>query len=291
MMLPLNSNSPAPRYLVLPHEENSAIIKSNKRMYLALTSLSCMISKSFEKYINSLKQKKYREQYQRFIAEGDKTVKEFLQQHHPFEKIIALPQWISNNQNLINSGNEKLIEVTEIQMSKLSGFEMPSPVLMVAEIIKPEINIKEVHSNLNLVLDGIRDPGNMGTIIRIADWFGIKNIFCSPDCADAYNQKTIQSSMGSVCRVNIFETELSKLFIEFNDIAVVGSFLEGKNIFEAKIPNPSFLIIGNESKGISNELEKFIKLKVTIPQKGKAESLNAAVATGILCAAIKNAKV
>ncbi|MCY7410097.1 MAG: RNA methyltransferase [Chitinophagales bacterium] len=259
-------------------------------MYLALTSLSCMISKSFEKYINSLKQKKYREQYQRFIAEGDKTVKEFLQQHQPFEKIIALPQWIANNKVLINSVKEKLIEVTEIQMAKLSGFETPSPVLMVAEIIKPEINSKEVHSNLNLVLDGIRDPGNLGTIIRIADWFGIKNIFCSPDCVETYNPKTIQSSMGSVCRVNIFETELPLLFSEFKNITVVGTFMEGKNIFETVIPIPSFLIIGNESKGISSELEKFIKLKVTIPQTGNAESLNAAVATGILCAAIKNTK-
>ncbi|MBA3648466.1 MAG: RNA methyltransferase [Chitinophagales bacterium] len=245
-----------------------------------------MLSKSFEKYINSLKQKKYRIEYKRFIAEGDKIAGELLNSNLPVEKICATPNWITANESLLEKRKALIEEVSSQQMKKITALSTPSEVLLLAKIPDYKIDQKEVLSNLNLVLDGIRDPGNLGAIIRIADWFNIPQIFCSGDCVDAYNPKVIQASMGSICRIKVFEKNPGSLFEEYPAKVFAATF-NGENIFQAQLSEQGFIIIGNEARGISKELEKYITKKITIPQFGKAESLNAAVATGIVCAAFR----
>ncbi|MFI5134313.1 MAG: RNA methyltransferase [Chitinophagales bacterium] len=245
-----------------------------------------MISKSFEKYINSLKQKKYRRQYQRFIAEGEKTVQEFLSAHFPAEKILALSSWTEKNERW-----KKFYEVeqiSEVQMSRLSTLVSPSAVLMIGMTRENKIDEKKISSQLSLALNGISDPGNLGTIIRIADWFGIENVFCSEDCADAFNPKTIQATMGSMARVKVIEKNLAELFLQFKNVSVYAATLDGKSIHEMKPSQSGFILIGNEAHGISSSLLPFIKHKITIPRIGKAESLNAAVAAGIICSWMKS---
>lgn len=213
---------------------------------------------------------------------------ELLKQQTSFEKIVATAEWLDKNISPFHLPEEKIIAVSEIEMKRISNFNTPAPVMMVADMPEWKMNAAEIRSSMNLVLDDIQDPGNMGTIIRTADWFGINNIFCSEDCVDAYNPKTIQASMGSVTRVKVFETDIANLLKTFSDVAVYGSFLEGENIFEIDFPEQAFLIIGNEAHGISSSLQDFIQHRITIPQYGKAESLNAAVATGVICALLKN---
>ena len=139
-----------------------------------------------------------------------------------------------------------------------------------------------IKGNLSLVLDAIRDPGNMGTIIRLADWFGIKNIFCSMDCADIYNPKVVQATMGSITRVRVEYTDLQTLLQKNNDVRIYASVLNGRDITKMEKLNEGIIVIGNESNGIRDEILKLANVQITIPGKGKAESLNAAVATGII---------
>ena len=259
----------------------------SKTMYLARKPLLNMISKSFEKYINSLKQKKHREERQRFIAEGEKVVAEFLKESWTIEKIIPTSGWIERNPEWVEKFQGELLEVTDREMNRISALVTPSPVMLIAEIPQWKLDERKISTQLHLALDTIQDPGNLGTIIRIADWFGIEHVFCSEDCADAFNPKTVQASMGSLARVKVIETNLQELFIRFNQLTVFGTFTEGENLFEMKPMQRGFILIGNESHGISSSLEKFIQKKISIPRIGKAESLNAAVATGIICAWMK----
>jgi TrmH family RNA methyltransferase len=241
-----------------------------------------MISKSFEKYANSLKQKKYRALHRRFIVEGEKSVAEFLTASFPAEIILALPEWTEKNPQW-----KKLYAVEEInpvQLRRLSSLVAPAPVIMIAKIPDRSIADTEIERSFSIALDGINDPGNLGTIIRIADWFGIANIFCSPDCAEVFSPKTVQASMGSLARANVFETNLTDVFTRFKRVPVFAASLKGKSVFEMKSQTPAFLLIGNESHGISAALQNFVTEHVTIPRIGQAESLNAAVATGIICA-------
>lgn len=256
-------------------------------MYLARTSLQCMLSKSFEKYINSLKHKKYRQQHQRFIAEGEKASSELIKEKFPVEKIFALAEWIESNKAIAETYKEKIIPVNQQEMKRISGFITPSPVLIVGEIPDTQPDQKSIASKFNLVLDGIQDPGNLGTIIRIADWFDIPHVFCSPDCADPWNEKTIHASMGSIARITTTEIPPDILFGKFPDLPVYGAFPEGENLFTIKFPLSGFILIGNEARGISSSLLPFIKQRITISRKGKAESLNAAIAAGIVCAWLK----
>jgi len=267
------------------HDESESRIIENKTQYIARMRFRGMVSKSFEKYINSLKQKKYRRQYHRFIAEGEKTVQEFLNERFPIEKILALPSWTEKNERWKRF--YKVEEVSETQMERISTLVTSSPVLMIGEIPEYKIDKKKTTSQLSLALDGISDPGNLGTIVRIADWFGIEYVFCSEDCADAYNPKTIQASMGSLARVKTVECRLEGLFAEFSETAVFGTFLEGESIFEMGPVQEGFILIGNEAHGISSTLLPHITHRITVPKIGKAESLNAAVAAGIVCALFK----
>ncbi len=234
-----------------------------------------MLSKNEVKYIQSLFHKKTLSASDVFVAEGVKIVEELLHSNFEIVKIYALAEWIENHKAKKNQH-----EVTEDELKKISNLKTPNQVIA---IVKKRIYRKpeDLKNTVSLVLDGIQDPGNFGTIIRTADWFGITNIIAGTDTVDVYNSKVIQSTMGSFIRTNIFYTDLKK-FLQQATVPVYGALLEGKNVTEAEKIKEKLLVIGNESKGISKNLLPFIQHAITIPRKGKTESLNAAVATGII---------
>jgi TrmH family RNA methyltransferase len=246
-----------------------------------------MLSRNEVKYIQSLYHKKNRDADGVFIAEGVKIINEILHSDFKIKKIYALKDWINENNK-----EENVIEVTEDELKKISGFETPNKVLAIV-LKKPSDKIPDLKNNITLVLDGIQDPGNMGTIIRTANWFGIKNIIASNDTADVYNDKVIKSSMGSFISVNIFYTELKQFLSEIpaasqeEKIPVYGTALDGENINTLPETSECLLIIGNEGKGIRDGIYPFIQKKISIPKFGDAESLNAAVATGIVLACLR----
>ena len=237
-----------------------------------------MITKNQVKYIQSLGQKKSRDAENEFIAEGPKLVNELLLANNcRIIQLYAVPEWINDNPG----SNIETIEVSKSDLKKISQLTTPNQVLAVAE----KINWKEepiVKGNISLVLDAIQDPGNMGTIVRLADWFGIKNIFCSADCADIYNSKVVQATMGSITRVRVDYIDLVPWIKNNNDIRIYATALNGRDITKMEKLTEGIIVIGNESQGISEEIRKFANVQITIPRKGKAESLNAAIATGII---------
>ena len=234
-----------------------------------------MISRSEVKYIQSLYYKKNSTAAEVFIAEGVKILDELLHSDFIIQKIYALKSWIEKNRNIKN-----VVEMSEAELSSVSNFDTPNKVLAIV-YKKNAANLPDVKNKITLMLDGIQDPGNLGTIIRTADWFGIENIIASNDTADVYNSKVIQSTMGSFTRVNIFYTDL-ETFLSSNKIKVFGAAINGENISMLQQFDECILIIGNESKGIRDNVLPFIQKKIAIPGYGKAESLNAAVATGII---------
>ena len=239
-----------------------------------------MLVKQKIKYIQTLGQKKFREQEGLFIAEGPKLVKELLEADAiAVKEVYALKEWVDNNPVL--SANIIITEISEQELEKISQLATPNKVLAIVQQyeVSGEITTKD---SIILALDNIQDPGNLGTIIRIADWFGIKQIVCSLDSADMYNPKVVQSTMGSIARVNVFYTDLKEWLGAQKNIPIYAASLNGENITIIKKINEGIIIIGNESKGISDEIMKLAKVRITIPAKGKAESLNAAVATGII---------
>ena len=236
-----------------------------------------MITKNQVKYIQSLGQKKCRDADQVFIAEGPKIVNELLiAENCNVIQIYALKDWINNTKT-----NAEITEVSADELEKISQLNTPNQVFAIAKIIKWDAN-PVIAGNISLALDTIQDPGNMGTIIRLADWFGIKNVFCSMDCADVYNPKVVQSSMGSVARVRTEYTDLSSFLKKNNDIGIYATVLNGRDITKMEKISEGIIVVGNESKGISEEIFKLANVQITIRGKGKAESLNAAVATGII---------
>ena len=239
-----------------------------------------MISKNQVKYIQSLGQKKSRDIENRFIAEGPKLANELLNAENcRIVQLFALKEWIDENPNA--SKHTEVIELSGVELEKISQLTTPNQVLAVIEKIQWK-NDPEVKGNISLALDTIQDPGNMGTIIRLADWFGIKNIFCSTDCVDVYNPKVIQSSMGSISRVRIEYTDILSWLTENNDVLIYAAVLDGRDVTKMEKIKEGIIVIGNESKGIHQEVLKLANVQITIPGKGKAESLNAAVATGII---------
>ena len=239
-----------------------------------------MLSKSQVKYIQSLGHKKSRDEERVFIAEGHKIVEDFLWHGNVHVKqIYAVKNWLDTNQK--NTDNIELIEITEEELERLSLLKTPNRVLAVVEKFElpDEIDVK---NKLSIVLDTIQDPGNLGTIIRIADWFGVKNIICSNDSADIYNGKVVQATMGSIARVNVFYKDLLPWLKEQSGIKIYATALNGNAINDFGKIKEGIIVIGNESKGISDSILKIADEKISIPRIGDAESLNAAVATGII---------
>lgn len=239
-----------------------------------------MISKNQVKYIQSLGQKKSRDAENKFIAEGPKSFNEFLESKNcNVIQVFALKEWIEKNPGV--KTRTDLVEVSEDELKKISRLATANQVLAIVEKIKWDID-PDIKGTISIALDGIQDPGNMGTIIRIADWFAIKNIFCSTDCADIYNPKVVQSTMGSITRVKIEYVDLVSWLKQHHEIRTYAAVLNGRDITKMEKLNEGIIVIGNESKGISSEIMKLINVQITIPGKGKAESLNAAVAAGII---------
>jgi RNA methyltransferase, TrmH family len=241
-----------------------------------------MLSKKIVKYIQSLSHKKYRDEEGAFIAEGPKIIAEFLASQNFTCKIVcAEKEWLLSNKDLFNIPLPDIYEIDEDSLKKISLLKTPNKVIAVFS--KKVLNTQpELSNKITLALDDISDPGNMGTIIRIADWYAIENIICSEDCVDCYNSKVVQSTMGSLVRVNIFYTDLKSFFSSHKNISIYAATLSGKNVSGFKSIREGFLLIGNESSGISGELIAVSKNQIAIPRYGNAESLNAAVATGII---------
>ena len=235
-----------------------------------------MISKAKAKYIKSLQVKKYRKQEQSFVVEGRKGVEELLASDFTTTLVCATKDFIENHP----IGDVEVIEVMPSDLEAIGSAETNDSVLAVAKT-KPNTRPSIGTNEYALILDDIRDPGNLGTIIRTADWYNVRYIIASEETADVYNPKVIRSTMGSFCRVNIFYTPLAE-FLAGTDVMIYGTFLGGSDVHQLKFAPGGLIVIGNESNGISQPIGKFITQKVTIPRFGKAESLNASIATGII---------
>lgn len=245
-----------------------------------------MLVKSQVKYIQSLSQKKLRDQEGVFVAEGPKIINELLQSGNTqWQKIFAVDEWISQNPWL---KGDKLVEVTPSELERISFLQTPNQVTAIFS--RPTFpSIIPWNNTISLMLDTIQDPGNMGTIMRCADWFGIKQIVCSPDSADVFNPKVVQSSMGSISRVQVFYEDLAAFLQEHPAVPVYAAALDGISLYSLPAIESGIVLVGNESKGINEELLQLSRYRITIPRRGGAESLNAAVATGIILSHIAKA--
>jgi TrmH family RNA methyltransferase len=235
-----------------------------------------MVTKSELKYIQSLSDKKVRLESGCFIAEGVKLVGEMIAAGYPLKAVYALDSWVSPDATL------EVTRIEAFELEKMSLLQTPNQVLAVA-MMPQNTNPIELAGQLTIVLDGIQDPGNLGTIIRTADWFGIPQIVASEDTVDVYNPKVIGASMGSFMRVQVHYKNLAA-WMPTVKLPVYGALLEGENIFTTKAPNGGVLVIGSEGKGIRENIIDFVTHPVTIPKTGGAESLNAGIAAGIIIA-------
>jgi TrmH family RNA methyltransferase len=247
-----------------------------------------MLSIGKIKNINRLHQKKFRKELNLFIAEGPKVVEEFLHSDIKIIEIYGLESWINGNTALLNEKKCVYEIVKESELTRISGLQTPNEVLAVCK--QPDLTGKnvDVTAHLFLYLDGIADPGNMGTIIRMAEWFGLTQVFMANESAEVFSPKVVQSSMGSVARMKSFYIPLNKLTELTGKTAVWGAELSGENIYSATLPEKCILVIGSESHGISAESEKSLTKSISIPSanSSKTESLNAAVATSVILSEI-----
>lgn len=244
-----------------------------------------MISKNQIKYIQSLHSKKNREEEGLFVIEGIKLVTEFISQSKfTLKEVFATPEYLSKHTSVLVNNHIAFTEITEEELKKISLQTTPNQVLAIVNIAIQELDADLLSSSTTLYLDDIRDPGNLGTIIRIADWFGIKQVICSPNCTELYNPKTLQASMGAVLRVNVLTLNFETLLPQLKDLPIYGAVLEGKNIYTSLLKN-GLIVIGNEANGISEEVQKHITHFITIPAANGngSESLNAANACAIIC--------
>ncbi len=275
------------------HEENTDIIKYFRKILrkIIYSFYNCttkfidlvkMISQNQIKLINSLAKKKYRDLHHLFIAEGHKLVLDLLNNNYPIQEIYATGEWFSQNPISTNAKKSE----TDIQyLKKISQLKTAPPAIAICPIPEYQFNI-DYDKELILVLDNIQDPGNLGTIIRLADWFGINHIVCSDDTVDVYNPKVVQATMGAIARVKISYTNLNDFFKSLPETTpIYGTFLDGENIYEKKLSTNGIIVMGNEGKGISSEVETFVTQKLLIPNfsnmESTSESLNVSMATAI----------
>ena len=240
-----------------------------------------MISKNQIKFVRSLQLKKHRDVHNSFVVEGEKIVNEIIQSDFSVIQIFATNGWFSSSTNIIA---EVICQISEKELKKISQLSTPNKVLAIVEKPKFALNIDTITNGLTLVLDEIKDPGNLGTIIRVCDWFGVENIICSNNSVDVYNPKVLQATMGSLARVKVHYTDIENVIIQLpNDFPIYGACIDGKNISDIIIEKEALLIMGNESFGISHKVSLLIKKRIEIPRKREgAESLNIAIATSIL---------
>jgi TrmH family RNA methyltransferase len=244
-----------------------------------------MLSKSQIGFIKSLHQKKYRKEHGIFIIEGIKSIIEFIPSAYQIHSIYYLAQYQSSLSNL--PSNIKLFEVNNTELEKISTLQAPQGILaLVHTPASAAFDKASLSGCFTLVLDGIQDPGNLGTIIRTADWFGFEQVICSLNTVEVYNPKTVQATMGSLCRVKVSYQDLPVVLQDLQ-IPVFGAMLEGSSLYETQWPEEGLVILGNEGQGVSPEMINLIDRPVTIPRVGGAESLNVAVSAAIICADIR----
>jgi len=247
-----------------------------------------MLSKNKANYIISLQKKKVRDEERLFVIEGDKLVKEFLLARVPVKTLVAKPEFLNSLPLFLKQGIAEIVPASYDELKRISTLKTPHNALAV--IVMPESvpDPAELKKGLTVALECIQDPGNLGTIIRAAAWFGLKNIYCSHDCVDEYNPKTIQASMGAILHVNVFYTDLKELLRKAaeNNLPVFGAVLEGESIYNYKLTSTGIILLGNESKGISDELLPLITDKIMIPRltdgTSGIDSLNVSMAASVI---------
>jgi TrmH family RNA methyltransferase len=257
-----------------------------------------MLSRSRISLIRSLKYKKFRELHRLFVAEGEKTVNDLITTQtgktHLFkiQTIYATAEWFMN-QGVISAKEYESIEITAEELKRISFLSTPNKVLALVRIPDYTPDDNYIQKNISLVLDNIQDPGNLGTIIRIAHWFGIMHIICSENSTDVYNPKTIQAAMGSIWSVKVFYRKLPaflKHYYDHTDLPVIGAFLSGSNIYTQPHVQKGLIVLGNEARGISKELEPFIRSRVSIPpfsENSRPDSINVAMSGAIICSILR----
>jgi TrmH family RNA methyltransferase len=244
-----------------------------------------MLSKSQISLLKSLQLKKSRAENGVFLVEGYKSVSEFINSSYHVETVFYSPSFASKLPKISNKINSQEISASDLE--KISSLKTPQEVIGLVKIPKTvTLERSLLRQKFSLVLDGVQDPGNMGTIIRTADWFGIEHIICSVDTVDVYNPKVVQATMGSLARINVHYTQLTDVINRLK-LPVFGALLNGQNIYNTNFGTEGLVIMGNEGNGIRPQLQQLITAAVTIPRVGKAESLNVAMATTIFCSEIR----
>jgi rRNA methylases len=241
------------------------------------------LSKNKIRAIASLSKKKERDESGLFLAEGEKIVSDLLPTFH-CRTLVCTEAF---HQKHPHATAEELILAEKEEISKASLLQSPPPALAVFEKPRHAIDKRRIAQQLTLALDTIQDPGNLGTILRVADWFGIEDIVCSMDTADLYNPKVVQATMGAIARVRVHYTDLERFLQENEETPIYGTFLDGENIYGQELTSNGIVVMGNEGKGISERMSKLIRRRLFIPsypaERTTSESLNVAMATGIVC--------
>jgi len=250
-----------------------------------------MLSKNNIKRINSLQIKKFRDQEKCFIAEGDRLVCDVLASDFEIISLFATSQWIEQHEALLTKIPFELI--SDEQLSALSALSTPQQVLCVVKKKEFTLDIDSLSTSLILALDRIQDPGNMGTILRLVDWFGIDYVLCSPGCVDVYNPKVVQASMGSICRTKFVSCDIKEVTTtlkRYTNYPVYGTYLDGESIYDTSLSKHGLIIMGNEGSGIDAQLEPFVNTKLFIPSfntTSDIDSLNVSIATAIILSEFK----
>ncbi|MDR1653189.1 MAG: RNA methyltransferase [Prevotellaceae bacterium] len=249
-----------------------------------------MISSSLQKLVRSLSLKKFRDSEGLFVAEGAKLISDLA--CGGLECVFLF----STNKSACFFENAKFIDITERELQKISNQKTPQNALAVFKIPKYQIDFEKIPNELSLALDDVQDPGNVGTIIRLADWFGIANIYCSAGCADTFMPKTVQATMGALSRVKIHRVDLHEFLWANNEkTAIYGASLRGANIYQTELTNNGIIVMGNEGKGISDSIKTLVTNEITIPSfpenRSASESLNVAAATAIVCGEFRRRRI
>ncbi len=255
-----------------------------------------MLSKNKVKLIRSLQQKKFRHEQGLFLVEGEKMIAELLEAssangggHYQIQELLAVQDWLDQNETLLGDVQFPVESIKEVDLERISALKTPNQVLAVVKM--PERNLRNVEDGMILMLDGVRDPGNLGTIIRTADWFGISEVICSMDSVDMYNPKVVQSTMGSLFRIPVSYRELTEAIFDLrinNPLKpVFGATVLGESVYDLDLRSNAIVVLGSESHGISENVGHLLTKKISIPRFGAGESLNVASAAAILCSEFK----
>jgi len=256
---------------------------------IALTHTS-MLTKAELQRVRQLRDKKHREAEGLFVVEGEKVVAELLAAKFPFEKLYATRAWVESRAAVrpaptavaSQSAHPEIIQVTSAEMERMSHFPTPSSILAIGRVRREQLAPADLDHGLTLALDGVQDAGNVGTLLRIADWFALDRVVLSPDCADVFHQKVINASMGSFARVRTYVADLSEVFAS-RRVPVLGCDLDGDDVHRLAAFADGVIVIGSEGRGISEKTKSVLTGRITIPRLGGAESLNAAIAAAIVC--------